>query len=159
MIWRNSSVILTLVSLPPRRLSIRILSFRWTAQLTCAFRSAWLSLKPIEPSSLPTWKPPPQPAAYAAMSLSQDARDFYRTFSDSSAGGLVSSKGIEDWQLSIHELLCEFKNHKNGARKLNEEICHKRLTALVSVTISFIDMLRCVRTKLHIIMQSIRRER
>lgn len=84
------------------------------------------------------------------MSLSQAARDFYRTFSDSSsAGALVSGKGKEDRQLSIHELLCEFKNHKKGARKHNEEICHERLTALVSVTISFTDALRRAFDKLY----------
>jgi hypothetical protein len=76
------------------------------------------------------------------MSFSQAARDFYRAFSDSSStSGLVSGKGKEDRRLSIHELLCEFKNHKNGAQKSNKKICHKRLTALVLVTISFIDAL------------------
>jgi hypothetical protein len=54
----------------------------------------------------------------------------------------VSGKGKEDQKLSIHELLCEFKNHKKGARKLNEEICRERLTALILVTVSFIDALR-----------------
>jgi hypothetical protein len=82
------------------------------------------------------------------MSPSQATRDFYRTFSNSSsAGGLVSGKGEED--LSFHELLCEFKNHKKGARKLNEEICHECLTALISVTISFIDALRRAFDKLY----------
>jgi hypothetical protein len=84
------------------------------------------------------------------MSLSQAARDFYCTFSNSSsAGGLVSGKGKEDRQPSFHELLCEFKNHKKGARKLNEEICHERLTALISATISFIDALRRAFDKLY----------
>src|SRR5277367_6570554 len=84
------------------------------------------------------------------MSPSQAARDFYRTFSDSSsAGGLMSGKGKEDRQLSIHELLCEFKNHQKGARKLNEEICPERSTALISVTVSFIDALRRAFDKLY----------
>jgi hypothetical protein len=84
------------------------------------------------------------------MSPSQAAQDFYRTFSNSSsAGGLVSGKGKEDRQLSFHELLCEFKNHKKGARKLNEEICRERLTALISVTVSFIDALRRAFDKLY----------
>ena len=61
----------------------------------------------------------------------------------------MSSKGKEDRNLSIHELLYEFKNHKKGARKLNEEICHEHLTALVSVTISFIDALRRAFDKLY----------
>jgi hypothetical protein len=61
----------------------------------------------------------------------------------------VSGKGKEDRQLSIHELLCEFKNHQKGARKLNEEICHERLTALISVTVSFIDALRRAFDKLY----------
>ena len=54
----------------------------------------------------------------------------------------------KDRQLSIHELLCEFKNHKNGAQKLYQEICPERLTALVSVTIS-IDALRRAFNKLY----------
>lgn len=84
------------------------------------------------------------------MSLSQVARDFYRTFLDSSsAGGFVSGKGKEDRQSYIHELLCEFKNHKDGARKFNEGICHERLTAVVSVTINFIDALRRAFNKLY----------
>jgi hypothetical protein len=61
----------------------------------------------------------------------------------------VSSKGKEDRKLSIHELLYEFKNHKNRARKLNEEICRERLTALISVIVSFIDALRCAFDKLY----------
>lgn len=77
------------------------------------------------------------------MSSSQTSRDFYRTFSDGcSVGGIVSGKGKQARHLFIHELLCEFNSHKTGARKLNEEFCHERLTALVSVTISFIDALR-----------------
>lgn len=84
------------------------------------------------------------------MSPSKAARDFYRTLSNSSsAGGLVSGKDKEDRQLSIDELLCEFENHKKGARKLNEEICRERLTALISVTASFIDALRRAFDKLY----------
>ncbi len=84
------------------------------------------------------------------MSPSQVAQEFYRTFSDSSsAGACVSGKGREDRKLSIPELLCEFKNHKSGARKRNEEFCHERRTALVSVTISFTDALRRAFDKLY----------
>src|ERR1700722_8501399 len=83
-------------------------------------------------------------------SPSQAARDFYCTFSNSSsAGGLVSGKGKEDRKLFIHELLCEFKNHKKGAQKFNEKICRERLIALISMTVSFIDALRRAFDKLY----------
>jgi hypothetical protein len=50
---------------------------------------------------------------------------------------------------SIYELLYEFKNPQKGAQKLNEEICHERLRALISVTVSFINALRCAFDKLY----------
>jgi len=83
------------------------------------------------------------------MSVPQAAQNFYRSFSDSNAGGLVSGKGKGGRQLSIHELLSEFKNHKTRPRNLHEEIYPKRLTALVSVTVSFIDVLRRAFNKLY----------
>jgi hypothetical protein len=61
----------------------------------------------------------------------------------------VCGKDKEDWKLFIHELLCEFKNHKKGAWKLNEEICCDRLTALILVTVSFIDVLYRALNKLY----------
>jgi hypothetical protein len=42
------------------------------------------------------------------MSLLQAAQDFFRAFSNSSAGGIVSGKGKGGRRLSAHELLSEF---------------------------------------------------
>jgi len=69
------------------------------------------------------------------MSLLHAARDFYRACSNSSAGGLVSGKGKGGRRLSNHELLSEFRNHKIFCRA-------QPTTALISVTVNFIDALR-----------------
>lgn len=77
------------------------------------------------------------------MSAPQASYYFYRTFSDLSAGGLESDngKGKGGTPLSHDKLISEFKNHKKPPRKLYEEIYIARLTALISVTVNFIDIL------------------
>lgn len=76
------------------------------------------------------------------MSILQAAQNFFRSFSDSSASGLVSGRGKGGRQLSIHELLSEFKKHKDGPRNIYDKIDLERLTALISVTVNFTDALR-----------------
>jgi hypothetical protein len=57
-------------------------------------------------------------------------QDFYRFFSDTSAGGLVSGKGKGDGRrLSSEKLLSEFKIHKEHSKTRRK----KSLTALISV--------------------------
>jgi hypothetical protein len=68
------------------------------------------------------------------VSLPPAAQNFLRSFSDSSAGGLVFGKGKGHQRLSSHELLSEFRNHKI--------LCRTQPTALVSVAVNFIDALR-----------------
>jgi len=50
---------------------------------------------------------------------------------------------------SIYKLLYEFKNPQKGTQKLNKEICHERLRALILVTVSFINALRYAFNKLY----------
>ena len=76
------------------------------------------------------------------MTVPRAARDFYRSFSDSSAGGLASGKGKGGRQLSTRELLSEFDYHK--------EISSTQPTALTSVSVGFIDVLCLVFNKLYI---------
>jgi hypothetical protein len=76
------------------------------------------------------------------MSIPQTAQNFFRSFSDSSASGLVSGKGKGGRRLFIHELLSEFIKHQKGPRYIYDEIRLERLTALISVTVNFTDVLR-----------------
>jgi len=68
------------------------------------------------------------------MSIAEATQNFFRFFSDSSAGGLVSGKGKGGRRLSTNELLSEFRNHQTFWRR--------QPTALISVTVNFTDALR-----------------
>ena len=76
------------------------------------------------------------------MTIPQAAQSFYRSFSNSSAGSLVSGKGKGGQQLSTRELPSEFQNYKKFARK-------QLTTALISVTVSFINVLHRAFDKLY----------
>ncbi|KAF2174704.1 hypothetical protein K469DRAFT_685758 [Zopfia rhizophila CBS 207.26] len=71
----------------------------------------------------------------------EPGRYFYRCFSDSSAGGLVSGKGRSAQRLSKQALRVEFKNHL----QLDATVP----TALVSVSSRIIDTLRRAFNKLY----------
>jgi hypothetical protein len=66
--------------------------------------------------------------------MEKPGRYFYRCFSDSSAGGLISGKGRRHTHLSNNELRTEFSNH---LRSLS-----KKPTALISVSSRIIDTLQ-----------------